>query len=872
LPDQKYATDKIFEIHALIKKNENLEKNYQSAITKGTQYYADKKYELAITEFETALTLKPGESVPTTKITEIRKITAAIAEYQEAIGLADELYLNKEYEKAKTAYLQAQSVKPDEKYPQSMIGRIDETTANIAGEQQARQQSYDQAVAAGDGFFRSRDYSEARASFESALKIMPSESYPRAKINEIENLLANVELQEKQYAQFLVDGDKYYGEQKLNEALSAFQGAEKIKPDESYPKTKIAEITTLLAGIKQIEQDYQAAIAKADQEFTAKKYDLAKSAFENASTIKPEESYPKTKIAEIAALIEAIKMTEQNFQAAIIKADKEFGAKNYELAKSEYQNASNLKPDESYPKARIAEISALLTGIRQTEQDYLSAIAKADQEFTAKNYDLAKADYQNASAIKPEESYPKTKIAEITTLLAGIQQTEKKYQSAIAKADQEFGAKNYDLAKADYQNASGIKPDESYPKTKIAEITTLLAGIQQTEQNYQAAIAKADQEFTAKNYNLAKADYQNASTIKPEESYPKTKIAEITTLLAGIQQTEQNYQAAIAKADQEFGAKNYDLAKTDYQNASTIKPEESYPKTKIVEITTLLAGIQQTEQNYQAAIAKADLEFGAKNYELAKDDYQNASTIKPEESYPKTKIAEILAFEVNRKNYDAFIASGNFQYDAENFHMARNSYNEALKLFPDEPYPKERLKDIEAILLAESERIQKEYNIAISEADRFFAGKVYDNAIEYYMQASGIKPDEAYPIDRINAITKLIQENVVVDVLKQNTTIESGILKQYDFTPVLRQGRKESYVIIKMKNLSENDFRLFLNYGKGAAKNGGFVINIPKSENLRDYVIRVGGQYKWVSEDNNWISLQPEGGNAEILVIQISQE
>jgi len=79
-------------------------------------------------------------------------------------------------------------------------------------------------------------------------------------------------------------------------------------------------------------------------------------------------------------------------------------------------------------------------------------------------------------------------------------------------------------------------------------------------------------------------------------------------------------------------------------------------------------------------------------------------------------------------------------------------------------------------------------------------------------------------------------------------------------------------VIIKMKNLSENDFRLFLNYGKSTAKNGGFVINIPKSENMRDYVIKVGGQYKWVSEDNNWISVQPEGGSAEISVIQISQE
>jgi hypothetical protein len=63
-----------------------------------------------------------------------------------------------------------------------------------------------------------------------------------------------------------------------------------------------------------------------------------------------------------------------------------------------------------------------------------------------------------------------------------------------------------------------------------------------------------------------------------------------------------------------------------------------------------------------------------------------------------------------------------------------------------------------------------------------------------------------------------------------------------------------------------------LNYGKGDAKNGGFVINIPDSDGQRDYIVKVGGQYKWFSEDNNWISLQPEGGSAEVSLIQISQE
>jgi hypothetical protein len=174
--------------------------------------------------------------------------------------------------------------------------------------------------------------------------------------------------------------------------------------------------------------------------------------------------------------------------------------------------------------------------------------------------------------------------------------------------------------------------------------------------------------------------------------------------------------------------------------------------------------------------------------------------------------------------------------------------------------------------VAEMERIQKEYNKAISEADRFYNSKVFDNAIYYYTQAAGIKPDESYPKTRIAEITRLIEENVVVDVLKGREVIDNNVLKKYDFIPVPRLGRKESYIVLKATNLSKKDFRVFLNYGKDGSKNGGFVINIPGSSDQRDYIIKVGGQYKWFSNDNNWLSLQPEGGSVQISQIQISQE
>jgi hypothetical protein len=364
-----------------------------------------------------------------------------------------------------------------------------------------------------------------------------------------------------------------------------------------------------LAGIAEKNQSYQTSITKADQLFAEAKYDLAKAEYQTASNLKPEETYPKDKIAEITTLLAGIAEKNQAYQTSITKADQLFAEAKYDLAKAEYQTASGLKPEEKYPQVKIAEITTLMAGIAEKNQAYQSSITKADQLFAEAKYDLAKAEYQTASGLKPEEKYPKDKIAEITTLLAGIAEKNQSYQSSITKADQLFAEAKYDLAKAEYQTASNLKPEETYPKDKIAEITTLLAGIVEKNQSYQSSITKADQLFAEAKYDLAKAEYQTASGLKPEEKYPKDKIAEITTLLAGIAEKNQAYQTSITKADQLFSESKYDLAKAEYQTAANLKPEETYPKTKIAEITTILAGIAEINQAYQTSITKADQLF-----------------------------------------------------------------------------------------------------------------------------------------------------------------------------------------------------------------------------------------------------------------------
>jgi hypothetical protein len=62
-----------------------------------------------------------------------------------------------------------------------------------------------------------------------------------------------------------------------------------------------------------------------------------------------------------------------------------------------------------------------------------------------------------------------------------------------------------------------------------------------------------------------------------------------------------------------------------------------------------------------------------------------------------------------------------------------------------------------------------------------------------------------------------------------------------------------------------------MNFGANNTKNGGIAIRIPESGNEKDFLVRIGALYKWFSEDNNWLSIYPEGGDIEVSLIRISK-
>jgi len=356
------------------------------------------------------------------------------------------------------------------------------------------------------------------------------------------------------------------------------------------------------AAAAEIEAKYKNAVSKADQALAAQNYKAAKDAYNEALAVKPSEAYPKTKIAEIdktiadnAAKEKSAKEKELNdkYNAAIAKADKLLGTKDYAGAKTAYNEALAVKSAEQYPKDKIKEIELALADIAAKEKadkdklakekeindKYAAAISKADAAMFTKNYDIAKLAYNEALTLKPTEQYPKEKVAAIDKLIA---ENLEKDKAAKEKAEAEAAEKARiakEKADAEAAEKERIAKEKAIADAAAAEKAKLAKEKADAEAAEQARIAKEKAEADAAlKEKLAK---EKAAA----EAAEKERIAKEEEKKA----FERKYKQVLSKGDSAFVAKDFEKAKKAYNEAIELKPEDDYPKNKLKEIDVQIA-------------------------------------------------------------------------------------------------------------------------------------------------------------------------------------------------------------------------------------------------------------------------------------------
>ncbi len=768
----------------------NIAKSEADKVAKYTALIADAETKFgaddlqgAIDKYTEATTLDPSKPEPAKRITEIQKILDERAadqvkndQFAALMKEGNDLMAANDLENAKTKFQEASSVDAASPEPQIKIDEIDALIAQNESDQE-KQEQFTALMKEGNDLLASNDLTKAKSKFEEAAVVDPSKTEPQIKIDEIDALIAqNNAVQEKQeqFAALMKEGSDLMESNDLNNAKSKFQEAAVLDPSKTEPQTKIDEINALIAqnNADQAKNDQFAALMKEGNDLMASD-DLinAKAKFQEAEVLDNTNPEPKAKIEEINALIAknaANQKSKEELQAVLDAGDNFFNEANWDDSQAKYREALVLDPSNEYAKNRVSEIDFKIAEEKNRVQvDAMLADAKSLRD--GGELENARSKYQDVLTIDPSNTIATAQIGEINSELAALQNEEQKEQ-AFADLKEEgtklFNDNKLPEAKQKLTEALSFKSDAGVEAT-IVEIDKLIASNEEQtakEEQYATFIEQAESSEASKNYAAAISSYQKASSVKPNEALPKDKVKELTEILAKIQENsslEAKYSNLITEAESFENNGNYTAAISSYTKASSVKPEEALPKSKITELTALIeanaANQAAVNEQYTKAMERGEKLMTSEDYLDAITAFNDALALKPTEKAPKERAA--AAEEAERQKGD-----GNAQYEkiltvAES-KIGSGDYDKAEELIgrakmfkPEDKRPGELLDQVKKLRARD-----KKYTDFMASGEDEANGKNYKNAIAQFEKAKALKPSETLPVDRIEDMNRLLTD------------------------------------------------------------------------------------------------------------------
>jgi hypothetical protein len=970
------------------KREGNAEAEYAKAMEQGVAAMTAKDFKKAIASFTTALEMKPADPMATAKLSDARMQMESLEgerkleeQYAALIKEADALFTKKSYPEAKAKYDAASDLKMAEAYPKQRIREIDTILEELAKKAEEERKAkellakYQAAITAADAAMKAEKWDDATAKYTEASGLKPEEQYPKDQLAYIATKKAEAAKKAEEerlakellakYQAAITAADAAFKGKKWDDATAKYNEALALKPEEKYPKDQLAAILVQKDEAakkaeeerlaKELQAKYQAAITEADAAFKSASYEVATTKYNEASTLKPAEQYPKDQLVAIRKKLDELakkaeeelkaKEIDARYQALVSEADAAFAAERWDDAIGKYTEAGTVKPAEKYPKDQLTAIQKKKDELakkaedekkqRELDERYQAALTAADAAFGKEEWDAAKAKYTEAAVMKPTERYPKDQITAIAQRIAEAEARKKeeelkaRYDGIVAAADAAFAKEEFAAAKTKYQEALQVKPTEKYPKDRIAAADAAIAALaakaeeerkaKELAARYTELIARADKAFDGEQWSAALNDYKDALQLKPEEVHPKTRIraieqkmdaaaqakAEEERLLREAQERDKRYTDLVTAADKAFGGKDYTAAESKYKEALEVKAGEAHPTARLVEIARIqeeLMGKAEAERlaaereaaerarkaeedrlaaeaaaaekarleeeerlrrsslaeqdaRYREMVSAGDEAFKTKDYDLARNRFQAALGVKPQESYPKERIAAIeqaiaadadaerMAAERRRAEEERLRKE---QEAAEAARLAEMSdrqraEEERLRKEQEEAEARRAEEERERMLREGSKALEERYRNAIVSADESLAAKDYERARGLYAEASDLKPSETYPLSKIDQIDKTLAELERLraeaelaaqraaqarseEQPRQNTTID--IRKEQEAEQFMREAREreeaEKYERIK-KMRAELDREEAENAGTAAERRDGAV-------------------------------------------------
>lgn len=862
---------------------------YEQTIKSANERFNEKDFMSAKTYYELALRLKPGDALATKRLSEtISLIQKQMDEQQRFYSFLDEgdkqLALGND-EAALSAYRKALQVFPNDRYVLAQVEKI-----NLKREEaKQKQNNYNIAMERGTQFLNTGRYEEAILQFGLALGVFPDNADATTKMQQAEQALLQIRQKELEFQQLMAEARNQLTRRNYSEASTIVAKALTLFPHNSDALGLQAEASRLSA----LSARYESALARADKAYENRQLTEARSLYAEAQKIWPEQGLPADMIRRIDEVLGSESYRNEVLVASLLKeADEAYIKKDTRLALEKYNKILEINPEHPLAGSRSAELTfAMRQQQRQLEEQalYDRLISEGAAHENKKDYTAAIAAYTKALETRPGDSRAKERLDAVKVLLAErdkISAAAERYAALMSQGRDLLKKNEFAAALERFSEALTLKPgdpDAEFEKNRAEQHKREAETKSAVETKYAQLIQAADNAFAALDFKTAELVYTEAAGLKPTEEYPRMRAKISQDNLARAQAeaaATQRYKLLVEEADTFFAQQNFDRASELYHQAVAVRPMENYPQNQLARIAEArqnLARKQETEQRVNSLLAQANDLMLNSRWSEAISIFVQVLNLDPFNTTAAARKAEAeLAIERNKKEnqqrFEQSLAEADRQMGLNNYQDAIAAYKIALGLKPGDDYAMRRISQAEALILERLNNLRNQYNRIIAEADRNFNARNYDRAIELYLDAENTKPDENYPRQMITRIADLFEQNKVREVMTSSFVLESNTSRRLTFEPLDVADRRSSYVIIKARNVGKGNFPLLVQFGSNNARNGGFVLPIPDNEAVNDFVVHIGAQYRWFSEDNNWLELIPENGSVEIRLVRISKQ
>ncbi len=541
-------------------------------------------------------------------------------------------------------------------------------------------ESYESLMKKGNDKFNAKDYISAKTYYEMALKQKANDPTAKKKLDETVKKIQEDGARQEVFYAHLDAGDQYFGQQKYEEALTEYEAALKVFPEDKYVGGQANAVRAILKERQDKQDAFDTAMSQGESLLAEDNFDAAIMQFETAIEIFPNDKLPKEKLAEA-------KQKKQLYTEKVTRFDKlveearQFGLrKNYDAALEKINQALELFPNDTDANAKRDEYQ----NTKSITDQYNGIIATADQLYENKSYKEAKAQYQSALAVVADDAYATDMIARLDPLIAQ-QDAEEAARIAAEQEAARLAAEAEAARIAAEQEAARIAAEEEAARLAAEAEAARIAAEQE------AARIAAEEE-------AARLAAEEAARKAAEE-----EAARQAALAAAEAERQATIKTMLDAADALFNQQDYAKAKVKYQEVVDFDAGNATATAKIQEIDGIFTRMAaELEANYNNAMSAGNSALSTEKFAEAITHYQTALTYKPNDPTATAQLAAAEKAENDRltalrTQYNAFIKEGDANFKTNTFDKAIEAYTKAEELGL-ETYPTEMIARISEII------------------------------------------------------------------------------------------------------------------------------------------------------------------------------